>query len=177
MSAFFKACSPVSSRQQHQLAVILEFCTDVAHVPGIDNVVADVLSRQHEGEEVDQPESQGRTAAVHAVGHLMADVDLDKLVQEQPQQPAMEKPSSLVLRQIRVMGCHRKLWCDTSQGRLRFLVPQTWRQKIFSSIHELGHPSGRATLAIISRNYVWSGMRRDVLGWARACQICPRSKV
>ena len=43
-SAFFKARDPVSNRQRHQLAYISEFATDVAHVPGFENVVADALT-------------------------------------------------------------------------------------------------------------------------------------
>ena len=45
-SAFLKPKDPISNRQRHQLAYISEFCTDVAHVPGCKNVVADTLSRQ-----------------------------------------------------------------------------------------------------------------------------------
>ena len=43
-SAFFKARDPVSNRQRNQLSVISEFCTDLAHVPVVQNVVADTLS-------------------------------------------------------------------------------------------------------------------------------------
>ena len=43
-SAFFKARDPVSNRQRQQLALISEFATDVAHIPGLENVVADALS-------------------------------------------------------------------------------------------------------------------------------------
>ena len=49
-SAFFKTRDPVSNRQRHQLAFVSEFCIDLGHVPGIDNVVADALSRQHDDE-------------------------------------------------------------------------------------------------------------------------------
>ena len=45
-SAFFKAWDPVSNRQRQQLAFISEFGTDIAHVPGLENAVADVLTRQ-----------------------------------------------------------------------------------------------------------------------------------
>ena len=48
---------------------------------------------------------------------------------------------------------------------------------VFQEIHNLSHPSRRAMLAIIARGYVWQGMRREVLAWARECQVCARSKV
>ena len=45
-SAFFKAKDPVSDRQRQQLAFISEFVTTIEHIPGVENVVADALSRQ-----------------------------------------------------------------------------------------------------------------------------------
>ena len=48
---------------------------------------------------------------------------------------------------------------------------------MFQSIHDLSHPSGRTTLAIITRMYVWDSVRRDVLQWSRACEVCARNKV
>ena len=59
MSAFFKARDPVSNRQRHQLAFISEFGTDIAHVPGLENVVADALTRQYDDGEA--------SAVVHSV--------------------------------------------------------------------------------------------------------------
>ena len=47
-SAFFKAGDPVLSRQRQQLAFISEFATDIAHIPGLDNVVADAFSQQYD---------------------------------------------------------------------------------------------------------------------------------
>ena len=175
-SAFLKAKDPVSNRQRHQLAFISEFCTEITHVPGVDNVVADALSRQHDDEQEDSTTTT-ETAMVHAVAHLLADVSLDEMAAEQPQEPKIGPPNSLVLKRISVPGCVRKIWCDASQARLRFLVPHSWRQRIFEEIHGLSHPSGKTTLAIISRSYVWEGMRRDILAWCRACQVCGRNKV
>ena len=43
--AFGKVSDPWSPRQQRHLAYISEFCTDVRHVSGKDNHVADALSR------------------------------------------------------------------------------------------------------------------------------------
>ena len=151
-AAFLKAREPVSNRQKHQLSFISEFCTDIAHVPGVDNVVADSLSRQHD----DGITEAGDVAMAHAISHFLSDIDLNALAEDQPQNP--DRESSLVLQQLTIPGCDRKLWCDVSQGRVRYLVPQTWRRKVFQAIHNLSHPSGRATLAIVARNYVWPGL-------------------
>ena len=134
-------------------------------------MVADAFSRQH-----DDSEDDG-AIFVHAVSHLLADVDLEHLAADQPQNPEHNNKTSLVLKRLRFPGCEREVWCDTSQGRPRFLVPFGWRKRIFEAVHGLSHPSGRSTLAIISRTYVWEGLRRDVLSWSRSCTVCARNKV
>ena len=167
-SAFFKARDPVSNRQRQQLALISEFATDVAHIPGLENVVADTLSRQYDDEDT--------SAVVHSKTHSLADVDLARL--EKDQQPIdEEQPSSLRLARITFPGVDRKLVCDTCLGRPRVLVPERWRSSIFEAIHGLAHPSGRATLAIVAKAYAWNGMRRDILRWAGQCQACQSSKI
>ena len=57
------------------------------------------------------------------------------------------------------------------------MVPEVWRHTIFNAIHDLVHPSGKATLAIIAKSYAWRNMRRIVLQWARQCQACTTSKI
>ena len=64
-STFMKGRDPVSNRQRNQLGLISEFCTDLAYVPGFQNVVADALSRQFDDDIV----------VVNTVAHRLADVD------------------------------------------------------------------------------------------------------
>jgi hypothetical protein len=44
-AALHRVSSPISARQQRQLAFIAEFTGDIRYIPGISNVVADSLSR------------------------------------------------------------------------------------------------------------------------------------
>ena len=74
-------------------------------------------------------------------------------------------------------GIDQPIVCDTSVGRPRVLVPASRSHRIFEAIHDLAHLSGKATLSMISRAYVWPNMRRDVQQWARQCQACAASKV
>ena len=91
-SAFFKVRDPVSNRQRHQLAFISEFATDIAHVPGLHNVVADALTRQHDDEK--------EAAIVHSVSHSLSDVNLANLASQQ-QRITDEPASSLRLESLR----------------------------------------------------------------------------
>ena len=167
-SAFFKVKDPVSNRQRQQLAFISEFATDITHVPGLLNVVADALTRQYDDERA--------SAVVHSIVHSLLDVDLAELAAEQ--QPLVnEPPSSLVLKEIRFPGVDHPVVCDTSRGTPLVLVPSSRRKAIFDAVHELAHPSGKATLAIMAKTYVWQGMRRDVVRWAKQCVACQTSKI
>ena len=83
-SAFIKARDPVSNRQRHQLAFISEFVTDIAHVPGLANLVAEALSCQYD--DVEDP------AVVNAIVHTLADVNLAAPAREQLS--IKEEPSS-----------------------------------------------------------------------------------
>ena len=44
-SALFRSSPPWSARQQRHLAYIAEFTSSIVHVPGLENIVADALSR------------------------------------------------------------------------------------------------------------------------------------
>ena len=143
-SAFMKARDPVSSRQRQQLAFISEFATDIAHVPGLNNVVADAFTRQYDHEE---------TAVVHAVAHTLADVDLSMLAREQPSLHEASL-SSLKLTVVAFPGVENRLVCNISQGQPRVLVPEGRCKQIYSAIHDLAHPLGRSTLAIVSKSYM-----------------------
>ena len=44
-SALFRSSPPWTNRQQRHLAYIAEFTSSIVHVPGLENIVADALSR------------------------------------------------------------------------------------------------------------------------------------
>ena len=131
-------------------------------------MVADALTRQYDDEK--------EAAIVHSIAHTLTDVDLSVLAAEQP--PISSEPSSaLRLQLVNFPGVDREVVCDTSLGRPRVLVLETHRRAIFDAIHQLAHPSGKATLGIIAQSYAWRGMRRDVLHWASQCVAWATSKV
>ena len=68
-------------------------------------------------------------------------------------------------------------WCDVSTGRPRPLVPEQWRRTAFSTLHNLAHPSVRATRKLVAQRFVWPGMNKDLSTWSRACRRCQLVKV
>ena len=155
-----KMCDAWSARQQRQLSYIAEFTSEIEHVAGLQNVVADALSRP--------------TCAV--LPSEEGKIDLVVLATEQATCLEMEqwktKPG---VRQIKVE--EHVLWCDESTGALRPIVPVTCRRAVFHSIHDLAHAGTRATRRMLTSRYVWRQCAADVTAWCKDCQQCARGKV
>lgn len=162
--AFAKISDPWSSRQQRHLSYISEFTTDVVHISGKDNVVADALSRI----EID--------CLVTQLGIDYALMVLDQQRDESVQ--ALRTASTgLKLQEISFDDGNRVILCDVSTGQQRPVVPKSWHKRVFDVIHNLSHPSIRATRKLIAEKFVWQGMARDVGIWARNCEACQAAKI
>jgi hypothetical protein len=159
---------PWSGRQQRQLAYISEYTTDLQHVPGTSNVVADALSRP----------PPGRADLCCAAAADRAPLDLADLALRQilcPQVQALRSRPGLHI--ITQQVGNLSLLGDAATGTFRPLVPTQLRRQVFDSLHGAAHPGMRATRRLISSRYVWPGLAKDVTAWARACLHCQRAKV
>ena len=67
--------------------------------------------------------------------------------------------------------------CDISTGITRPLVLKEYRRTVFDSLHNLSHPSIRATRCLLTARYVWPSIKADSRKWARTCRQCQKSKV
>ena len=148
-----------SPRQTRHLSYISEFSSDIRHIKGERNVVADALSR---------PEVHSATFPE------VPTVDFEKFSSEQDP-AALLGSSSLNLRQVNYNGT--KLWCDTGGGRIRPLVPLSFRRPIFDALHGLSHGGTRPTIRLISSRFVWPGMRQTIRSWCKSCMPCQASKI
>ena len=148
--------------QARHLSAISEFTTDVRHLEGKANVVADALSRV----EID--------SAAPSLG-----IDFRELAKAQRQDPetraARTAISGLRLQDVDMGGA--MLLCDVSQGRPRPWVPDPFRRTVFQAFHNLSHPGARATGRLVAERFVWHGLKRDTTKWARECLACQRSKI
>jgi transposase InsO family protein len=157
-----KMAEPWSNRQQRQLSYISEFTTDIRHVQGKDNVVADTLSR----------------ATISDV-HLGIDFcALAKSQQQDPETQAVRRASSsLQVEEVSFGTDGVTLLCDVSTGQARPLVPASWRRQIFDLFHGLSHPSVRSTRKLIASKFVWNGLQKQIGTWAKECIACQSSKI
>ena len=187
-----------TAKQQRQLSYIVEFTAEITHVPGKLNVVADLLSRPQQAVPAPGPATTanvkvpsgslavsqvaGRTAGakqeVIAAVTAVTGIDLELLAEEQTRCPSIQllRNSTSLQIQSSPIG-QQQLWCDTSSGRRRPLVPTSWQRQVFSALHCLAHPGIRATRRLLSARFVWRGMAADVGRWCKECEACQKAKV
>lgn len=150
-------CTP---RQFNHLDFISQYTTDIRHIAGPENIVADMLSRT---EAIAKPVTTEELADAQS-----RDTELATL---------LESENSLNLTKIQVPNTNISIYCDITPNGGRPFVSQNLRYQIFSTLHSLSHPGPRATARLVSSKFVWPGIRKDCTTWAAACISCQRSKI
>ena len=160
-----KASEPWSARQQRQLSYISEFTTDIRHVHGKDNTVADTLSRAEEA----------------TISDVHLGIDYLSMARDQQQdadtQDLLHNSTTLQLQKVPFGPQGVTLICDMSTSQPRPVVPRPWQRRVFDIVHSLSHPSIRTTRKMITGKFVWKGLKKQVGTWARQCIPCQSSKV
>jgi cleavage and polyadenylation specificity factor subunit 1 len=118
-------CSP---RQFNHPDFVAHFTTDIKHISGQDNVVADGLTRV---ESVTATPSYDALAAAQD-----GDDELRTL---------LGPTTALRLEKLPIPGTTVSFYCDTSAGRSRPCVPGPLWLQVFQSAHDLSHPDTKAT--------------------------------
>lgn len=160
--AMSKESDPWSARQQRHLCYISEFTTDIQHVAGKDNVVADTLSRP-------------------SLSALHEGIDYTALAQAQAADAGVQSlrtaSTGLVIKEMPIPNSRHRLLCDVSTDTPRPVVPSAWQRKVFDVTHNLAHPGIRATRRLISRKFVWKNLQKTVGEWTRTCVQCQKAKI
>lgn len=151
-------CSP---RQFRHLDYIGQFTTDIRHIAGKANLVADALSRI---EEVSQGINFQELASSQR-----RDQELQSLLKDQN--------TGLLFKEVQIPNTNDTIYCDISLSVARPYVTASFRKAAFNSIHNLSHPGIKATTRLVVQKFVWPSIKRDCRIWARSCPQCQRSKV
>ena len=132
-----------------QLAYVSGYTTDIRHIKGEENTVADTLSR-----------------AVAVVVPTSPPLDYAAVAEAQREDPDLQRllneSTALQLQQMESPGSHCLLWCDVSCGQPCPFIPQQYRRQVFLHYHSLAHPGIRGTQRIIGKRVVWPYMKRDI---------------
>lgn len=158
--AFQQKLEKCSPRQFRHLDFIGQFTTDIRHISGKDNIVADTLSRV---EEIARTVTDNELAQAQST-----DEELKNL---------LNSSTALKLRKIQLPSANKALYCDFSTDTARPFVTKQFRQQVFNSLHGLAHPGIRATTKMITQRFVWPSINKDCRNWSRSCIPCQRSKV
>lgn len=156
--------SDKSPRQSRHLDFICQFSTNIHHVSGKNNVVADALSRIYDINEISDV-----TLSLSKISEAQkADSELKQLVEEQNQK-------SFKLETINLPNL--SIVCEVSTKKQRPYVPQELRRQIFNAMHNLSHPGIRATRKLVGTKYFWPNMNVNLNLWTKTCVGCQRAKI
>lgn len=152
-------------RQIRHMDFISQFTSNIQHIKGMENPVADALSRVGVNTFTTQPPV----------------IDFTEMAAAQKEDPEIKRfqtpDSSLSLKELPVPTSEDTILCDMSTGAPRPYVPPRFRRLIFDSLHSLSHPGVKATQCLITSRYVWPNIKADTRKWARSCLQCQRSKI
>ena len=154
-----------SPREMRHLDYLLQFTSDIGHLKGTENIPADAMFRT---------------------------INAFFLIHAQTWQNLWR--SSLKIRSFRtyfetiqlswstcseqhVLNSNLDIVCDTSTGKIRPFVPESFRRVFFSSLHNLSHPDANASIKLMTERYVWPQMKSDIRLWARTCKQCQKAQV
>lgn len=147
-------------RRIRHLDFIMQFCTEIKHISGRENTVADCLSR------------------ISAID--VSPLDYEKLAEAQCGDIELEnlmKLKSLQFNKIFIPNCNKPIQCDVSLNRVRPYLPKEFRVSAFNAVHGISHPGTRPTRKMMQDRYIWQGMNKDVTQWVKGCLECQKSKV
>ena len=139
--------------------------TNVAGIKGPSRLLATPVARDG---------SPGAsTEAVVTPGPVL---DMAELARAQEScQETQELHAKLDAQDVLISG--QKIWCDSSLGVLRPLVPVSMRRLVFNSMHSLAHPGLCATRRMLTSKFVWTSCSSDVNTWCREYQQCAHAKI
>ena len=147
-------------RQFRHLDFISQFTSDIQHISGMNNVVADALSRFNSVDAITRP--------------LWSTEELVQAQKEDPQLATLTNSTNLGPVEI-IPGT--RLICEKSRNKTRPYVPEKLRYKLFESYHGISHPMYKATKKLIAANYFWPSMATDIQHWCSSCPQCQPSKI
>lgn len=162
--AFTQKNSKATPRQVRQLNYISQFSTDIRHVPGKKNVVADALSRI------------STINRIHSIS-LDSSINYNLLSQAQNQAKKFFNKLDSSLKIIKTDYNGSQIYCDISTGKLRPVIPPCFRRIIFDSVHYLSHPGIKASTELIKKDFVWPTMSKDIKNFCQSCIPCQKSKI
>ena len=156
--AAMKKAENRSSRQARLFSFIAEYTSDIRHIQGEHNNVADYLSRI----EVNNIETTFTTKEL--VESQRNDDELKRIAPSPNYQTIEVEPGV-------------RLVCRCDETRIRPYVPACLRKKVFDLFHSISHQGQKATKKLIGNRYYWPSISKDITEWVATCCNCQAAKI
>lgn len=150
-------------RRTNQLLFISEFTTDIQHISGTKNSMADALSRVE-------------TIICPSIIDYLALADSQVLDAELLRFINNADETSSQIKKIFMPEINKHIYCEVGTNKIRPYVTLGFRKLVFEMVHNISHPGIRATRKLIQERFFWPSMNRDVGMFAKTCIQCQRSK-
>ena len=150
-----------SPREIRHLDFISQYTSDIRHVKGKDNIVADCLSRP----------------SLNVISSPIDSVEMAEFQKTDPECLSLSVLEDFCFINVQTEHTPIKLLVETSLGKHRTVVPQSLRRQVFDNLHSLSHPSIRSTVHLITDRFFWPRMNVQIRLWAKQCIFCQRCKV
>ena len=161
--AFHSSHSQELGRRVRQMSYVTDFTSNVHYIKGSEIFAADALSR----------------VTINNVKYFRDGIDFESVAAAQTNDAelleylAYPDKTSLKLEQFRISNkSSLLLWCDTSTGVVRPLLPESFCKVIFEKIHLLSHLGITASVNLIRKRCVWHNLKKDVTSWVQTYLIC-----
>ena len=164
--ALSSSSSRYSPWETRHLDFISQFTSDIRHVHGKDNPVADALSCM---------EINALNAPLDPLPPL--DYNLIAQAQQNDSDLSQLKSTSLHLQALPLPFSIGTILCDTTTAPPHPYIPAPFRRRVFDQFHNRSHPGIRATQCLITERFVWPGINRDIRQWTQSYLPCQRAKV
>jgi len=163
ISMFTSARNIKLDRRARHIEYIAQFTSDIRHISGASNIVADHLSRLE-------------------INQIAAPVTIRLIAEEQRVDDEVKAIRSNGYRDHDIRDVYfsdddSTLTCSFFRNVNRPLVPAKFRFQVYSQIHGLSHPGANATLKLLRDRYIWPNMTSDIRKWHKACIPCQKNKV
>lgn len=151
-------------KRSRYIEYISQFSTDIKHISGVSNIIADALSRPQ----------------IDAISHPAVTLDMIATLQVQDEEILQIGKNGYQEHQIRnifIEDSNKSILCSFFNNVNRPLIPKILRYRLFEQVHGVAHFGTNSTLRLLRSKYYWPKMTADIRLWCKSCGKCQKNKV